>query len=49
ADEGAHARVVLEAPGGFAVPVPAGWKLKKVIGKGKGQPAASILVRVAGE
>jgi hypothetical protein len=27
------------------VPVPAGWKLKKVIGKGKGQPAASILVR----
>jgi hypothetical protein len=29
--------------------VPAGWKLKKVIGKGKGQPAASILVRIAGE
>jgi 16S rRNA G966 N2-methylase RsmD len=49
ADAGAHVRVVLEAPGGFEVPVPAGWKLKKVIGKGKGQPAASILVRVAGE
>jgi len=46
---GAHVRVVLEAPGGFEVPVPAGWKLKKVIGKGKGQPAASILVRRAGE
>jgi hypothetical protein len=42
-------RVVLEAPGGFAMPVPAGWKLKKVIGKGKGQPAASILVRLAAE
>jgi hypothetical protein len=27
--------------------VPAGWKLRKVIGKGKGQPAASILVRKA--
>ncbi|NBO24345.1 MAG: methyltransferase [Chlamydiae bacterium] len=38
-------RVILEAPGGFNVPVPFGWKLKKVIGKGKGQPAASILVR----
>ena len=49
ADDGPHVRVVLEAPGGFAVPVPAGWKLKKVIGKGKGQPAASILVRVAAE
>jgi 16S rRNA (guanine966-N2)-methyltransferase len=40
------ARVILEAPGGFDVPVPSGWKLKKIIGKGKGQPAASILVRV---
>ena len=39
-------RVVLEAPGGFEVPIPAGWKLKKIIGKGKGQPAASILVHV---
>jgi len=46
---GAHVRVILEAPGGFTVPVPAGWKLRKVIGKGKGQPAASILVRQAGE
>lgn len=45
ADEGAHVRVVFEAPGGFDVPVPAGWKLRKVIGKGKGQPAASVLVR----
>jgi hypothetical protein len=49
ADDGPHVRVVLEAPGGFAMPVPAGWKLKKVIGKGKGQPAASILVRLAAE
>ena len=39
-------RVILEAPGGFDVPIPEGWKLKKVIGKGKGQPAASILIRV---
>ena len=37
--------VALEAPGGFTVPIPAGWKLRKVIGKGKGQPAASLLVR----
>lgn len=42
-----HVRVILEAPGGFDVPVPVGWKLRKVIGKGKGQPAASILVRQA--
>lgn len=49
ADEGAHVRVVLEAPGGYAVPVPVGWKLRKVIGTGKGQPAASILVRQVGE
>lgn len=40
-----HARLVLEAPGGFAVPVPEGWRLHKVIGKGKGQPAATILRR----
>lgn len=46
---GADVRIVLEAPGGFVVPIPAGWKLRKVIGKGKGQPAASILVRQAGE
>ena len=46
---GAHVRVILEAPGGFVVPVPTGWKLRKVIGKGKGQPAASIFVRQAGE
>jgi 16S rRNA G966 N2-methylase RsmD len=46
---GAHVRVILEAPGGFEVPVPPGWKLRKVIGKGKGQPAASILVRQVDE
>ena len=45
ANESPDARVILEAPGGFEVPIPAGWKLKKIIGKGKGQPAASILVR----
>lgn len=45
--DAAHVRVILEAPGGFMVPVPAGWELRKVIGKGKGQPAASILVRQA--
>jgi 16S rRNA (guanine966-N2)-methyltransferase len=49
ADEGAHVRVILEAPGGYEVPVPTGWKLRKVIGKGKGQPAASVLVRQAAE
>ncbi|MEK0438254.1 MAG: RsmD family RNA methyltransferase [Opitutales bacterium] len=49
AEEGAHVRVILEAPGGFDVPVPEGWKLRKVIGKGKGQPAASVLVRKAAE
>jgi hypothetical protein len=49
AEEGAHVRVILEAPGGYEVPVPAGWKLRKVIGKGKGQPAASVLVRQAAE
>ena len=38
-------RVILEAPGGFNVPIPVGWKLKKIIGKGKGQPAASVLIR----
>jgi proline racemase len=42
-------RMILEAPGGYEVPVPEGWKLRKVIGKGKGQPAASILVRQAVE
>lgn len=49
AEEGAHVRVILEAPGGYDVPVPEGWKLRKVIGKGKGQPAASVLVRQAAE
>ena len=49
ADEGAHVRVILEAPGGYEVPVPEGWKLRKVIGKGKGQPAASVLVRQTAE
>lgn len=42
---GESARLVLEAPGGFAVPVPEGWRLHKVLGKGKGQPAASIFRR----
>ena len=46
ANSSMDARVILEAPGGFDVTVPTGWKLKKIIGKGKGQPAASILVRV---
>lgn len=42
---GEHVRLILEAPGGFAVPIPGGWRLHKVLGKGKGQPAASILRR----
>lgn len=42
---GGHVRLVLEAPGGLAVPVPDGWELRKVLGKGKGQPAASVLAR----
>jgi 16S rRNA G966 N2-methylase RsmD len=49
AEEGAHVRVILEAPGGYEVPIPEGWKLRKVIGKGKGQPAASVLVRKTAE
>jgi len=43
---GADARLVLEAPGGFIVPIPEGWRLHKTLGKGKGQPAATILRRV---
>ena len=45
ASPGDDARLILEAPGGFAVPIPAGWRLHKVLGKGKGQPAATILRR----
>lgn len=45
AGEGAHVRVVLEAPGGTEVPVPAGWRLRKLIGKGRGQPCAHVLSR----
>jgi 16S rRNA (guanine966-N2)-methyltransferase len=43
---GAHVRLVLEGPGGFAPPLPAGWECRKVLGKGKGQPAVAILARV---
>lgn len=43
---GSHVRLILEAPGGFAVPAPFGWEIRKVLGKGKGQPAASVLARV---
>ena len=42
---GDDARLVLEAPGGFTVPIPDGWRLHKVLGKGKGQPVATILRR----
>lgn len=45
AASGEHARLILEAPGGFIVPIPEGWRLRKVLGKGKGQPAASIMHR----
>jgi 16S rRNA (guanine966-N2)-methyltransferase len=43
---GEHARLILEAPGGFTLPVAEGWRLHKVLGKGKGQPAASIFRRL---
>lgn len=46
ATSGDDARLVLEAPGGFIVPIPEGWRLHKTLGKGKGQPAATILRRV---
>jgi len=46
AGEGPHVRVVLEAPGGTTVPVPEGWRLHKLIGKGRGQPSAHVLSRV---
>ncbi len=43
---GPDSRLILEAPGGFVVPVPEGWRLHKTLGKGKGQPAASLLRRL---
>jgi 16S rRNA (guanine966-N2)-methyltransferase len=43
---GEHARLILEAPGGLTLPVAEGWRLHKVLGKGKGQPAASIFRRL---
>ena len=39
-------RIIFEAPGGFVVPIPDGWRLHKVLGKGKGQPSATILRRL---
>lgn len=42
---GGDTRLILEAPGGFTVPIPEGWRLHKVLGKGKGQPAATVLRR----
>lgn len=45
AGDGAHVRVVLEAPGGQPVPVPEGWRLRKLLGKGRGQPSAHVLSR----
>lgn len=46
AASGDDARLILEAPGGCDVPIPEGWRLHKVLGKGKGQPAATILRRL---
>lgn len=46
AASGDHVRVILEGPGGFAPPVPAGWQLRKTLGKGRGQPAVALLTRV---
>jgi 16S rRNA (guanine966-N2)-methyltransferase len=43
---GEHTRLILEAPGGLTLPVAEGWRLHKVLGKGKGQPAASIFRRL---
>lgn len=40
---GADARIILEAPGEFSPPVPAGWKIHRSLAKGKSQPAATIL------
>lgn len=40
---GPDARLILEAPGEFAVPVPPGWKRHRHLAKGKNQPAATIL------
>jgi 16S rRNA (guanine966-N2)-methyltransferase len=43
AASGPDARLVLEAPGGCAPPVPPGWVEHRRLAKGKGQPAAFIL------
>lgn len=43
---GEDARLILEAPGGVTLPVAQGWRLHKVLGKGKSQPAASIFRRL---
>ncbi|MDR2981502.1 MAG: RsmD family RNA methyltransferase [Puniceicoccales bacterium] len=40
---GVDARIILEAPGEFTVPIPDGWQLHRHLAKGKNQPAASIL------
>ena len=44
-DSGEHVRLVLEAPGKFDPPIPAGWRLHRKLAKGKDQPAATILRR----
>ena len=43
---GAHVRLVLESPGKFDPPVPAGWRLHKKLSKGKDSPSATILRRL---
>ncbi|MCR5183873.1 MAG: RsmD family RNA methyltransferase [Opitutales bacterium] len=41
------ARIILEAPAGFDVPVPNNWQIVKIIGKkGKDQPQASVLAKI---
>lgn len=46
---GEHVRLVLEAPGKFDPPVPAGWRVHRKLSKGKDSPAATILRRERAE
>ena len=48
ASDGVLPRIILEAPGGWTPPVPAGWQLHRHLSRGRNQPAASILRRNGG-
>jgi len=45
---GDAARIIAEHPGGWTPPVPAGWRVLRLLGKGRNQPAATLLARLGG-